>query len=143
MSEQNKQVVLQFIDAMGRGDAAAAAPCLDPEATTLAKGFGKFAGVRHYDTIVGTIGAMKVLVPTGLRPTIHTVTTEGDRVVVEFEGDGKASDGRDYRNQYCMVFTMREGRIKQVNEYFCTIHADEVLWPLVAKLMEQSSGELA
>ena len=32
------------------------------------------------------------------------------------------------------VFTMRNGRIKQVNEYFCNILADEVLWPLVAAM---------
>jgi hypothetical protein len=31
-----------------------------------------------------------------------------------------------------MVFTLHGGRIKQVNEYFCTILADEVLFPLVA-----------
>jgi ketosteroid isomerase-like protein len=137
MSEQNKQVVLAFIEAMGAGNGAAATPYLDPEAFTLAKGFGKFAGVRRYDTIVGTIDAIKQLVPTGLRPTIHSVTAEADRVVVEFEGNGVTCDGTPYHNQYCMVFMLRDGRIRQVNEYFCTIHADEVLWPLVEKMSDQ------
>jgi hypothetical protein len=36
------------------------------------------------------------------------------------------------------VFTLQDGRIRQVNEYFCTIHADEVLWPLV----ERMAGEI-
>lgn len=132
MSEQNKQVVIRFIEAMGRSDAATAATCLTPDATTLAKGFGKFAGVRHYDVIVGTIAAFKQLVPTGLSPTIHTVTAEGDRVVVEFEGNATLVNGQPYDNQYCMVFTMRDGRIRHVNEYFCTLLADQVLYPLVA-----------
>jgi hypothetical protein len=136
MSEQNKQVVLKFIDAMGRGDAAAAAPCLAPDAYTLAKGFGKFAGVRRIDTILGTIGSFKKLIPTGLRPDIQTVTAEGERVVVEFEGDAITANGKPYCNQYCMVFTMQDGKIKQVNEYFCNILADEVLWPQIAA-MEQ------
>ena len=131
MNEQNKQVVLRFIEAMGHSDAAAAIPCLDPEASTLAKGFGKFAGVRTYDTIVGTIDAFRKLLPSGLRPTILSVTGEADRVVVEFEGNAVTRDGQPYCNQYCMVFTMRNGRIRQVNEYFCTILADAVLWPLV------------
>jgi limonene-1,2-epoxide hydrolase len=133
--ERNKQVVLTFIEAMGCSDAVAAVPCLDPEAFTLAKGFGKFAGVRHYDTIVGTIDAFKALLPTGLRPAIQSVTAEGDRVVVEFEGNAVARDGKPYCNQYCMVFTLRDGRIRQVNEYFCNILADEVLWPLVQEMM--------
>ncbi len=132
MSEQNKQVVIRFIEAMGRSDAATAATCLTPDATTLAKGFGKFAGVRHYDVIVGTIAAFRQLVPTGLSPTIHTVTAEGDRVVVEFEGNATLVNGQPYDNQYCMVFTMRDGRIRHVNEYFCTLLADQVLYPLVA-----------
>jgi len=132
VSERNKQVVLQFIEAMGRGDGAAAAPCLDPEAFSVAKGFGKFAGIRHYATMLGTIDAFKKLVPTGLRPIIKTVTAEEDRVAVEWEGDARTCEGKPYRNQYCMVFTLRDGLIKQVNEYFCTKLADEVLWPLVA-----------
>ena len=132
MSEQNKQVVLNFINAMGKGDAEEAAPCLAPDAFTLAKGFGKFAGVRQHDLILATINAFRKLVPDGMQPVIQSVTAEGDRVVVEFEGNATLSNGASYCNQYCMVFTLQGGRIKQVNEYFCTILADEVLFPLVA-----------
>lgn len=132
MSEQNKQVVLNFINAMGKGDAEEAAPCLAPDAFTLAKGFGKFAGVRQHDLILATISAFRKLVPDGMQPVIQSVTAEGDRVVVEFEGNATLSNGASYCNQYCMVFTLQGGRIKQVSEYFCTILADEVLFPLVA-----------
>jgi ketosteroid isomerase-like protein len=137
MSEQNKQLVLKFIEAMGASDAESAAPCLAEDAFTLAKGFSKFAGVRRYDSIVGTINAFKELVPTGLRPTVHTVTAEAERVVVEFEGDAVTCEGKPYCNQYCMVFTMRDGKIKQVNEYFCTKLADDVLYPAVVALQQQ------
>ncbi len=132
MIEHNKQVVLTFIEAMGKGDAAAAAPCIAEDTFTLAKGFGKFAGVRTHDTILATIDAFSKLMPGGMEPTIHSVTAEDDRVVVEFEGNGTLVNGEDYCNEYCMVFSLADGRIKQVNEYFCTILADEKLWPLVA-----------
>jgi len=140
MSEQNKAVALKFIEAMGRSDPQTAASCLAPDVFTLAKGFSKFAGVRRYETIVGTIEAFKKLVPTGLRPTVHTVTAEGERVVVEFEGNAVTCEGKPYCNQYCMVFTVRDGKIKQVNEYFCTKLADEVLYPLVAALEQQPAA---
>jgi len=139
MSEHNQQIVLRFIEAMGRSDADAAAPCLAPDAFTMAKGFSKFAGVRRYATIVGTIDAFKKLLPTGLRPAVQTVTAAGDRVVVEFEGNALTSEGKPYCNQYCMVFTLREGKIRQINEYFCTKLADEVLWPIVAALEQHES----
>lgn len=135
MREHNKQVVLKFINAMGTSDRASAAECLATDAFTHAKGFGKFAGIRHYDTIVGTIEAFNVLLPTGLRPSIKSVTAEDDRVVVEFEGNAVTSDGTPYKNEYCMVFKLADGKIKQVNEYFCNILADTVLWPLVEKMM--------
>jgi uncharacterized protein len=134
MSEQNKRIVLKFVEAMGASDPDAAAACLASDAFTVAKGFSRFAGVRCYETIVGTIEAFKKLVPSGLRPTIHTVIAEGERVVVEFEGNAVTCEGKPYCNQYCMVFTLQKGKIKQVNEYFCTKLADEVLYPVVAAL---------
>lgn len=131
MSEQNKQVVLNFIEAMGKGDAAAAAPCINEDAFTLAKGFGKFAGVRTHDTILATIEAFDKLMPGGMEPTIISVTAEDDRVVVEFEGNGTLYNGEPYGNEYCMVFTLRDGKISKAHEYFCTILADQKLWPLI------------
>lgn len=136
MSEQNKEVVLRFIQAMGNGDADTAATCIDKDTFTLAKGFGKFAGIRTHDIILATIAAFKELMPSGMKPEIVSVTAEGDRVVVEFEGHGTLINGEDYSNQYCMVFSMGDGRIKQVNEYFCTILADEKLWPLVENMQQ-------
>ena len=132
MSEQHKATVLKFIEAMGEGDADTAADCITEDAFTLAKGFGKFAGVRERETILATIAAFHVLMPKGMEPTIHAIIAEGERVVVEFEGNGILCNGESYCNEYCMVFTMYEGKIKQVNEYFCTLLADQVLYPLVA-----------
>jgi ketosteroid isomerase-like protein len=140
MSEQNKRVVVCFIEAMGKSDADTAAKCLAPDATTLAKGFGKFAGIRHYDRIIGTITVFKQLVPSGLSPIVHTITAEEDRVTVEFEGDATLANGASYCNQYCMVFTLLDGKIKHVNEYFCTKLADEVLYPVVAAFEQQQGG---
>lgn len=137
ITDQNKAVVKRFIEAMGSSDAAGAAVCLAPDAFTLAKGFGKFAGVREYETIVGTIAAFNTLLPTGLRPEFVSFTAEGDRVVVEFEGNAETCDGKPYNNQYCMVFTVIDGKIKHVNEYFCTKTADDVLWPLVEAMSNE------
>lgn len=134
MTEQNKDVVVKFIRAMGESDGVTAASCLAEDAFTDAKGFGKFAGIRNYDTIVGTIGAFKQLLPTGLRPDIKSITAAGNRVVVEFVGNAITKAGTEYKNEYCMVFTLADGKIKQVNEYFCNILADEVLWPLIEEM---------
>ena len=61
-----------------------------------------------------------------------TVTAEGDRVVVEWEGRATLKNGEPYHNQYVMVFTMKDGKIAQLNEYFCSKLAEKALFPLVA-----------
>ncbi|TCM15345.1 ketosteroid isomerase-like protein [Novosphingobium sp. PhB165] len=132
MSEANKQVVIAFIEAFSNGDAVAAERCLSPDAVTVAKGFGKLSGARPYELIVATTAAFKDLIPTGLRPDFKSVTGEGDRVVVEFEGNATLVNGEAYCNQYCMVFTLLEGKIVHVNEYYCTILADQKILPLLA-----------
>ena len=51
---------------------------------------------------------------------------------MEFEGDAVLANGERYCNQYCMVFTLEDGLIKTVNEYYCTILADQKILPLLA-----------
>jgi ketosteroid isomerase-like protein len=136
MSESNKKTALAFLDAMNGGDANAAERCITADAFTVSKGFGKVSGRRDRAAMLGTMSAFKELVPTGFRPTFHTIISEGNTVVLEFDGDAELKNGAPYRNQYCMVFTFEGDRIKQLNEYFCTVLADEVMLPL---LMEQGS----
>jgi ketosteroid isomerase-like protein len=134
MSEQNKQVALKFIEAMGTNDPVAAGECFADDGFALAKGTTRFAGKRSRQMIVDGIEAFKALLPDGLRFEIKSVTAEGDRVAVEAEGNGVAHDGTPYRNQYCFVVTLKGGKIVQANEYFCTKLADQVLWPLAEKM---------
>ncbi|MGN6358562.1 MAG: nuclear transport factor 2 family protein [Novosphingobium sp.] len=124
--------MVKFIEAFSDGDAETAKIYLAPDARTVAKGFGKLSGPRPYDLVVATTAAFKETIPTGLRPRFLSVTAEGERVVVEFEGNATLANGEAYCNQYCMVFTMVGGLIKQVNEYYCTILADAKILPLLA-----------
>jgi len=141
MSEQNKQVVLKFVQAMGNADAETAAACLTPDAVLVSKGFSKLAGSHSFKDLIGVIGGLKQALPTGMRLTVHTVTAEGDRVVVESEGNAITSQGKPYCNQYCEVYTLSDGRIRQINEYFCTKLFDEVFYPVVVGLLEQTPGK--
>lgn len=134
MSEANKTVALQFMEAMSSIDVALAGSVVGADAVTVTKGTGRFTGTRGRDQMVGTIAAFEHMIPTGLRFTIGNVTAEGERVVVEARGDALTVDGAPYCNDYCFVFTIRDGKIRRVDEYFCTKLADEVLWPLAEKL---------
>jgi uncharacterized protein len=135
--EKNKKTVIKFIEAFSEGDAETAKGCLAPDAVTHAKGFGKLSGARPYDIIIATTATFKDIIPTGLRPSFKSVIAEADKVAVEFEGDAVLANGERYCNQYSMIFTLQEGRIKAVNEYYCTLLADEKILPLLADVEGQ------
>lgn len=54
---------------------------------------------------------------------------EGDLVVVECEGRVTTKSGKPYNNQYCLIFRLEGGRIKELTEYLDTALVDEVLDP--------------
>jgi ketosteroid isomerase-like protein len=133
MSGDNRAVALKFMQAMGTNNPGLADECVAEDGVAIAKGTTKFAGLRNREQMIGGIELFKRMIPTGLRFNIGDVTAEGDRVVVEAEGDAVTADGTPYRNQYCFVFTFQDGKIKRVHEYFCTKLADEVMWPMAER----------
>lgn len=133
MIEANKQVALKFLNAMNEADAEGMAECLAPDAFTITKGFGKVSGRRDRKTMLATTAAFKEIVPTGFRPKLEKVVAEGDSVIIEFEGNAVLGNGKPYCNQYVFVFTFADGKIKQLNEYFCTVLADAMILPLLAE----------
>ena len=139
MSEANKQLALEFLDAMSAGDPERFAACLTEDAITKTRGFGQVCGERDRATMVATVAAFREMVPTGFRPEILSLFAEGDKVLLEFEGHGVLRNGTPYPNHYAFIFTFRDGKISQLNEYFCTVQADNVILPLLAA----ESGEMA
>lgn len=137
MSEANKQVALDFLQAMSDGDAEGMGRCTTDDAETFTKGFGQVSGWRNRETMLATAAAFREIVPTGFRPKIHKLVAEGDTVVLEFEGNAELSNGTPYCNQYVFIFTFRDGKIRQLNEYFCTVLADRTIMPLLAAKGEE------
>jgi len=133
MSEANKAVALRFIKAMSENDPGEAAACMASDGRAVTKGYSRFAGTRPAELVIGAIESFKMLFPTGLGLEVQTVLADGDRVVIEAEGNATTADGDPYRNQYCFVITVRDGKVHQINEYLCSALAERVLWPLVER----------
>jgi len=144
MSEANKKVALEFLAAMDVGDGVAMDKCLTPDAFTNTQGFAGVSGRRSREMMVATASAFRDIVPTGFRPVMKRVVAEGDAVVLEFEGNAILSSGEPYCNQYIFIFTFTNGKISQLNEYFCTVLADKVMLPLLSqKGAEYAQGDTA
>ena len=134
MTDRNKATALRFIEAFSSGDSETAAACLASDAQTVAKGFGKLSGVRPRELILPRQLRFATPYRPASIPDFRSVTAEGDTVVVEFTGRSTLANGEEYNNEYCMVFTFGKGLITRVNEYYCTILADEKILPLLAEV---------
>jgi uncharacterized protein len=54
---------------------------------------------------------------------------EGDWVVIESRGEVITKSGKPYRNTYCNLFRLKEGRVVEINEYCDTELLSKVLTP--------------
>jgi ketosteroid isomerase-like protein len=123
---ESRRVVDEFMAAMNRMDVAAVVALLTDDTTWTMPGDLPVSG-RHEgrETVLGDFlaNAAALFEPGSLRFELETVTTEGRYAIAEYTGTGRAADGqRDYRNHYCMVFELRDGRISAVREYLDTAH---------------------
>ncbi len=61
------------------------------------------------------------------------VAAEGDRVVGLMQGGGPTEDGHNYEQTYCEIFTIRDGKIVEMHNFFDTVLVEQCLFdnPLV------------
>jgi len=82
------------------------------------------------DAVVNGLGAyVRSLLADRMRTVAYNFVAEGDTVVVEAKGDNVTKTGLRYDNDYCMVFRLENGRIKQIREYNDSALVEKVLGP--------------
>ncbi|WFU39259.1 nuclear transport factor 2 family protein [Bradyrhizobium sp. CB82] len=63
------------------------------------------------------------------RTVAHRFIADGDIVVVEAKGDNVTKEGVRYDNDYCLVFRLEDGRIKEIREYCDSVLTEKALGP--------------
>lgn len=57
---------------------------------------------------------------TPYRATATRILADGDCVVVESQGEATTVDGKPYNNNYCFVFRLADGKVREITEYMDT-----------------------
>ena len=63
------------------------------------------------------------------RTVAHRFIADGDVVVVEAKGDNVTREGVRYDNDYCLVFQLEDGKIKEIKEYCDSMLTEKALGP--------------
>jgi uncharacterized protein len=77
----------------------------------------------------GLMGHFRSFFAVRPRTVAHNFVAEGDYVIVESRGDNVTKTGLRYDNQYCMVWRIENGKIKQIKEYCDSTLVERVLGP--------------
>jgi len=89
---------------------------------------------RTYPTrrafIGGVFRPFNARMSVALKPTIRSVYSAGDTVVVLFDASGVVRDGQPYSNTYAWFLTMDDGKIVRAQAFFDSIAFND-LWTRV------------
>jgi ketosteroid isomerase-like protein len=72
-------------------------------------------------------GHVRSLLVERSRTLAHRFIADGDHVVVEAKGDNLTKTGVRYDNDYCLVFQLENGKIKEVREYCDSVLTEKAL----------------
>ena len=77
----------------------------------------------------GLMGHFRSFFAERPRTVAFNFIADGDYVAVEARGDNVTKAGLRYDNQYCLVFRIENGKIKQIKEYCDSTLVERVLGP--------------
>jgi ketosteroid isomerase-like protein len=131
LTEASRAVVRDYMEALTSGDFDTLRNFFTEETTwTLAGDLPVSRTWTGPDEILGEFVPQMVarLVPESLEMEFTGLIAEGEKVLAEWTDHGTSVSGAVY-DQHCLaVFTIRDGRIADVREYFDTLRAKTVLF---------------
>lgn len=93
---------------------------------------GHYANTTQFvDEVLGPFGARFVRGDRFRPVAIRSVHSDGDTVIVVWDGRGVANDGRPYENSYAWFMELRDGKVVDGTAFFDSIAFDE-LWERVS-----------
>lgn len=112
IEQRNKATVQQSFD-QWRNGTGSAFDLLAPDVTWTITGTGATAGTYRsrqalLDQVVSPTSAR---LSTPIVPTVRGIWADGDMVIVLWDGEATARDGRAYRNTYTWYFRMKDDQV--------------------------------
>jgi uncharacterized protein len=112
IEQRNKATVQQSFD-QWRNGTGSAFDLLAPDVTWTITGTGATAGTyRSRQTLLDqVVSPTSARLSTPIVPTVRGIWADGDMVIVLWDGEATARDGRAYRNTYTWYFRMKDDQV--------------------------------
>jgi ketosteroid isomerase-like protein len=83
-------------------------------------------------------GHVRSLLVDRARTIAHRFIADGDHVVVEAKGNNLTKTGVRYDNDYCLVFRLADGKIREIREYCDSVLTEKALGEFPASISAAS-----
>ncbi len=124
---RNKQAIQAGFDAWRDGTGGNVFDLLAPDATWTIVGNSPvsrtFTSKQEFLDIV--ITPFNARLSSRLVPTVRGIYADGDMVIVLWDGEGIARDGKPYTNTYTWYMQMRAGQVVNVIAFFDTVEFND------------------
>ena len=129
-TEDTRALMERYIAARATNDAAALEPLLTDDVEWLlpvSAGAGPFAG--RDDVIAALTGGVsgKLFDVSTMKREAWKVIVDGDTAAVQQRVSARTLQDTDYVNEYCWVYTCRDGKVARMVEYADTLNAARIL----------------
>ena len=130
-ANQNKQLLQKIFAKVAVGDGSLFAEHLADDVVMRVTGQYSWSRTfRGKEALLRDLYGHVRAVTQGARKTIPLhFFSDDDHVIVEARGDMMNKDGVPYRNEYCLVFKLAEGKIVEMREYQDSTLCERVLGP--------------
>jgi len=126
MTGDTRILIQQFLDAHSRGDAGAISKLLSDDVQwhlPRSAGVGPFHGIEQVSRALAGSAADNWLDVSTINRDVRNVVVDGDLAVALELKTARSHSGAEYVNEYCWVYTCRDGLISEIHNYTDTLYA--------------------
>jgi uncharacterized protein len=136
MSTANKNRVIEMWQAFSSRDPSKAEPFLAsgavwiaPPGNATAQYFGREAGMKGRDEIIRFIFEdFRKLFSSGVKTDFKGVYADDDTVITELTLSATLANGRHYKNDYCFIHALKDGRVVEIREFMDTYNGHRMIF---------------
>ncbi|HUP62281.1 MAG TPA: nuclear transport factor 2 family protein [Thermoanaerobaculia bacterium] len=117
-----KELIQSMFDELAKGNSRRFVELMADDITWTVMGRTRWSGTYHGKTKVlnDLLGVLRARLDGPYRATADRILAEGPYVVVQARGDSKTKAGMPYNNEYCFIYRVEGGKIREVVEYLDT-----------------------
>lgn len=128
-TDATRELVQAYLAARAASDVDGIAAVLADDAVWVLPSSSSFGPFEGRDAVARALGggvAGTLFDQDTVRREVRKMTVEGDTAVVQLRLTATTLKGTQYVNEYCWVYTCRDGKIARLEEYADTLHAGRV-----------------